>query len=231
MFCYNCGKEINNANFCPFCGTKVYAPLNEPGTNEKTSTTDGGLSDFAGPMSSSGIFPENNGFSPDGAQAPETSGISPDNMSAVDPAIEVDGNFSGDVDPSGFGIEGNDFGTDQNNAAPAVNTGAQGFNLTAYVGLRTGKGITILSMANSGKLTVTPAGVSYTIVMGGKSKSHSYTFGEIAETKFTMSHSGLQPLFAYTVTLKDARKYIYTYVPFQRSKLNSIDAVIHQNMR
>lgn len=46
-YCRNCGKKIEDeANFCSFCGTKIYVPKEKVEVQEKSSKEDVSLSSF-----------------------------------------------------------------------------------------------------------------------------------------------------------------------------------------
>lgn len=179
-------------------------------TTEETINYDDIFSDIAGQVSSGSIASDSNGA------------VFENKTSIPNDSSWVNLNIPNKESQNTFYPEQNALFT-QNNQNPNM----QSYNLSAIVGLRTGKGITVLSVMNQGKLNVTPFGVSYSSILGS---NHTYSFNDIAETKFTMTHVGLQPVFAYTVTLKNGTDYIYMYSPLQKAKMQSIDATIHQNM-
>ena len=83
---------------------------------------------------------------------------------------------------------------------------------------------------NSGIITVSAAGVAYRNAIGPRANNHSYSFDQIADTSFSLTHVGLNPQAGYNVLLKDGTKYIYTYSPIQKNKMNTIDAAIRANI-
>ena len=99
------------------------------------------------------------------------------------------------------------------------------------VNLRKGKGYTAFSVKMfPGYLEASEEGVKYTgMVQHGDDHSYAYHMIESAELK--MTHAGLNPLFAYHVTLKSGTTYIYTYSPFLRPKMNAINATIQTKMK
>ncbi|MBO4468392.1 MAG: hypothetical protein J5766_03735 [Clostridia bacterium] len=206
---------------------KVLQPFEQKIENKETVNYDEVFSDIAGPVSNvnySEVIQQ-----PTVDQTDKTSGADQNNAYPNQNSVNPDLNNTYPNQNTVYPNQ-NNVTPGQINADPYSGNSMQGFNLTATVGLRTGKGLSFLSMTNTGKMTVTPAGVTYSIVMGVNKHTHSYAFSEVASTKFSMTHAGLQPLFGYTVTLKDGRSFIYYYSPFQKSKMQSIDATIHQNM-
>lgn len=102
--------------------------------------------------------------------------------------------------------------------------------LEARVGLRTGKGLSAFSAANTGKLKVTPEGADFFMTLGKSAHNHSYSLDQIADTKFNVTHAGIQPILGYTVTLKGGTEYVYTYSPVQKNKMQSIDAILRSKL-
>ena len=245
MFCSKCGKQIiDQAVFCYFCGAKVEipaAPAQQTSNGFSTNTNENGdfIPEMAGPVSSA----QPNGaqmnggqqpgtWQPNGSQQPNTwqqNGGQQPNTWQQNGAQQPTWQQNGAQQPNTWQQNGGQVSGGQ---PDATQTDLQGTVLEALVGLRTGKGLSMFSMMNSGKIRVSSSGVEYSNTLMGKSaNNHSYSFLDVADTKFSMTHAGLQPLFGYTVTLKNGTQYVYTYSPVQKNKMHSIDATIRSQIR
>lgn len=126
---------------------------------------------------------------------------------------------------------GNEYSAPNQNVLQQQQGQYQGIpEIKATVTLKTGKGITVFSTLNLGSLMVSSNGVMFTMNIGNSANNHSYSFEEIADAQFSITRGGLTPFLSYDVTLKDGRKYIYMYAMLEKGKLNSIDAIIKNNI-